>query len=59
MKRSWVLVATVLASTEAPMEASAQVASVVDVRRVGSNVEDITIVDNGRLANDVVLLDGD
>jgi hypothetical protein len=59
MKRSWVLVATVLASLEASMDASAQVASVVDVRRVGSNVEDITIVDNGRMANDVVLLDGD
>ncbi|HUQ06482.1 MAG TPA: hypothetical protein VM261_28460 [Kofleriaceae bacterium] len=51
--------ATVLVSTAATERASAQVASVADVRRVGSNVEDITSVDKGALNKKVVLLDGD
>ncbi len=41
------------------VDASAQTATVIDAHRVGSNVEDIALVDKGRLNKHVAMLDGD
>ena len=56
MIRSWVCVGTLLGLF---VHASAQTATVIERRRVGSNVEDVTLVDKGPLSKYLVMLDGD